>query len=148
MGTRRTPWFGILILGWLLYGISLAVPAVIADDPFGSDIHAGLEAAGYATTGLFLDAPWYGVPSGLTNLFLLWSVWAIGRSTPSLTFGIIMLSLAVFNLGWLTEPMKGDYDELLIGYYLWVSAFVLVGIAHIWGHFRAVSLDENSDSAS
>lgn len=98
--------------------------------------------------GSFSMRPWYGVPSGLTNLFLLWSVRAIGRSTPSLTFGIIMLSLAVFNLGWLTEPMKGDYDKLLIGYYLWVSAFVLVGIAHIWGHVRAMFLDESSGSSS
>lgn len=128
MGTRA-PWFGILILGWVLYGISLAVPAVVVDDPFGNDIHAGLEAAGDV---VFSDSPWYGVASGLTNLFLLWSVWAIRRPTPSLTFGIIMISVAVFNLGWLTEPMKADYDQLLIGYYLWVSAFVLVGIAHIW----------------
>jgi hypothetical protein len=148
VSTRRTPWFAILILGWVLYGISLAVPAVIADDPFGSDIHAGLDAAGYAITGLFLDAPWYGVPSGLTNLIFLWSLWAIRRPKPSLTFGMIMVSLAVFNLGWLTEPMKGDYDELLIGYYLWISAFVLVGSAHIWGYLQAVIQDENPGSKS
>lgn len=42
--------------------------------------------------------------------------------------------------GWLQEPPPSDviYEELLFGYYLWISSYVLMGLAQVaWGWRRS-----------
>jgi len=138
-GNRRTVWFAVLVLGWAVYAVSLAAPAAKGDDPFGEDVHRGLEAAGDALLGFGVEAPyypWYGIVSSLSNGLMLWSLLTILRVRPSMAFGVIVLGAAIFNLGWLLEPPRESGVELLVGYHLWIGALVLTGVAQVIGGWR------------
>lgn len=111
----------LLGLGWILFGISLALPA---ESLFGGTSR-GWEALLLA---LFVDTTSVGsVASALTNVLLPVATFA-KRARWALR---ALAGATAFNfLYWTGRAMaeSGSVDDLLIGYWFWIASFALVAL--------------------
>lgn len=110
----------LLAVGWLLFGVSLALPA---DSSFG--ISRGWEALVLA---LFIDTTRVGsIASALTNVLLPVATFA-KRARWALP---ALAGATAFNfLYWTGRAMadSGSVDDLLVGYWCWIASFACVAL--------------------
>lgn len=109
----------LLALGWLLFGISLALPV---ESSFG--ISRGWEALALA----LIDTTSVGsIASALTNVLLPVATfakrmrWALPALAGAIAFNVL------YWTGWAMAD-SGSVDDLLIGYWCWIASFACVAL--------------------
>lgn len=134
-GRGQRGWFAVFMVGVGLYSISLgALAAEVNIGILGDSRIEGWEALFWSLVG-WGESTYIGL-SGVTN-FVMWSNLAFLRPRwryPLKGMGLALLIAAVFNLGWLYEPISYvELSQIRVGYYLWLASFGIVGIAHLTG---------------
>lgn len=110
-----------------VFGISLAVPAYVTGTERSSQAHYGLEALLLGPIGLFA-----GHFSWLANLLLLGAWTPRDDTLVSSSFAVMGLLIALTFLFGNTVAVgrAGEYPyRVAIGYFLWITSFVLVTAA-------------------
>lgn len=129
MKVESSVWRRLMVVGWALFAVAFFMPVESYDLALFNLRWGGGAVLGYDAFVLALrgEAGTVGVLSALTNFLVLASVWwwPTSRRRLVLASSVMIFGAAVLNAWWLisVEAIR----DLHVGYYMWLSSFVIVG---------------------